>query len=100
MTSGQFVNNSRGYVGPFSDGSFKEVLLKTIHQKRMATGTASAGEAASINVRFIKKKEFVDRSMIRKGMILTNVPPKAIWKFQAKIKVLHHPTTIKVGYQP
>jgi len=100
MTSGRLTDNDKSFLGPFSDGTFKEVLLKSIHQKRVPTGAAVAGDTASIAIRFLKRKELVDRSMIRKGMIITNVIPKPVWKFQAKAKVLHHPTTIKVGYQP
>jgi len=100
VTVGKFEDNDKTFIGPFSDGSFKEILLKSIHQKRVPVGQCIAGETSSIAIRFLKRKVLVDRSMIRKGMIICNKLPEAVWKFTAKIKVLHHPTTIKLGYQP
>jgi len=101
QTIGRFKDNEKAFLGPFGDESFKQVLLKSIHQKRFPKGFCNEGDTASIAIRFLnKKKEIVDRSMIRKGMVVTSKIPEPVWKFRAKLQVLHHPTTIKEGYQP
>jgi len=102
VTSGYVRANQRLFMGPFSDGSFKETLVKTVHVKRKAVPEAFLGQCCSVAFRFIKRKEIVDRCMIRKGMCLVSpdVNRSPIWRFECRLKVLHHPTLIKCGYQP
>ena len=49
----------------------------------------------------LKKKEDITRAEFRKGMVLLDqrLNPKYAVGFQAEIAVLHHSTTIKVGYE-
>jgi len=102
ITSGYVRANQRLFMGPFSDGSFKEIIVKSVHVKRNPVPESFPGQACSIAFRFVKRKEMVDRCMIRKGMCLlsADVNRSPIWRFQCRLKVLHHPTLIKCGYQP
>jgi len=102
VTSGYIRANQRLFMGPFSDGNFKEILVKSVHVKRSPVTESFSGQCCSIAFRFVKRKEIVDRCMIRKGMCLLSpdINRSPIWRFQARLKVLHHPTLIKCGYQP
>jgi len=102
VTSGYVRANQRLFMGPFSDGSFKEILVKSVHVKRKAVPEAFSGQGCSLAFRFVKRKEIVDRCMIRKGMCLLSpeLNRLPIWRFQCRLKVLHHPTLIQCGYQP
>lgn len=103
VTGGRIYPNQKLYLGPFTDSSFKEILVRSVHMKRCAVPDARAGESCSVSFRFIKRKEVVDRIMIRKGMVAVSdeaAKPKPVWGFTATILVLHHPTTINEGYQP
>ncbi len=104
VTFGRIYPNQKLYLGPFTDSSFKEILVRSVYMKRVSIACgASEGQTCSISFRFIKRKEVVDRIMIRKGMVAISnksKKPKPIWGFTAKLYVLHHPTTINEGYQP
>ena len=103
VTAGRIYSNQKLFLGPFTDCSFKEILIRSVHMKRVAVEDAREGESCSISFRFVKRKEIVDRIMIRKGMVAVsdeNNKPKPVWGFTATILVLHHPTTINEGYQP
>ena len=112
MTAGRICANQRMFLGPFSDSTFKEIIIRSVHMKRCSISYARAGETCSISFRFNKRKEIVDRAKIRKGMVCISDSNKdgtkvnianlltPIWAFTATILVLHHPTTINEGYQP
>ena len=70
--------------------------------KRVGVESARGGDTCSVAIRFLNKKQILDRSMIRRGMVAVSehLKPKPVWGFQATILVLHHPTTINPGYQP
>jgi len=103
VTAGRIFANQRLFLGPFTDCSFKEILVRSVQMKRVQVDDAVAGETCSVALRFVKRKEVVDRVMIRKGMVAVSEhqsKPKPVWGFTATILVLHHPTTINEGYQP
>lgn len=102
VISGKIVPGQQLVMGPFSDQSFKQIIIKSVHKHRVPAEEAVAGESTSVAFRFVKKKDVVDRAMIRKGMVACSADCKPVpyWGFSAKIHVLHHPTTIKKGYQP
>lgn len=83
-------------LGPFDDGSFRTVRVKSIHVNRVNVEKASAGQIAALAI------TNVDYDEIRTGMVLLDVKAKtyAVRRFIAEIRVLHHPTTIMVGYEP
>ncbi len=49
----------------------------------------------------MKKKEELVKDDIRKGIVLLdkNLEPKSYYGFESSITVLHHATTIKLGYE-
>jgi len=52
-------------------------------------------------VKPVNKKDDLKRDDFRKGMVLidTKLKPAPIWEFEAQIKILHHSTTIRCGYE-
>ncbi len=96
IESGRVKAGDRLLIGPFHDGSFRTVRVKSIHVNRVPVQEAEAGQLATFAI------TNVDYSEVRKGMVLLDMDqrPRAVRTFKAKIRVLHHPTTIKVGYEP
>ena len=90
-------------LGPESDGGFCEVSVKSIHYKRVPVPRCTAGLPCALNIKPLKRKgrEPLKRSTIRRGMVLVDpsVVIKPVLQFSAEVRILHHPTTIKVGYQ-
>jgi elongation factor 1-alpha len=95
IESGSISVGQRVLLGPFEDGSFRAVRVKSIHVNRVNVERANAGQFATFAV------TNVDYDEVRKGMVLIDDPkPSAVRVFKARVRVLHHPTTIKVGYEP
>lgn len=88
-------------LGPNSDGSFRPVYVRTLHCKRMAVDTVGAGDSCAASLRALGRKDHITRSSIRRGMLLIDpaLNPTATTTFDAEVHILHHPTTIKLGYQ-
>lgn len=85
------------YMGPFENGSFIQVSIKSIHNNSRfnieklpanSTGCLAIGLKA-------KDQKFVPR----KGTILCKESPKSLCvAFEAQVQILHHTTTIKPNY--
>jgi GTPase len=107
VLKGTIAINQELMLGPDRNGNFKAVTVKGIHENRVPVALASKYSLVCLN---IKSKEPIKESHIRKGTCLIN-PLKVMRPgvnpyhslvsryFEAKIKVLHHHTTIKEGYQ-
>ncbi|XP_051153547.1 GTP-binding protein 1 [Leptopilina boulardi] len=82
-------------LGPDPLGHFVQIVIKSIHRKRMPVREVRGGQTASFSLKKIK------RSQIRKGMVLVSpaLNPQAYWEFEGEILILHHPTTISSRYQ-
>ena len=92
-------------LGPDTTGQFKRVQVKGIHTKAVAVDEVRAGQSASFAVKVVdgnKTDRQLKRAHVRKGMVLLDpeLKPRATRAFAAEVFVLHHPTTIKRGYQP
>ena len=98
---GRMHGNSTLLLGPHSDGSFKPVYVRTLHCKRMAVDTVGAGDSCAASLRALGRRDHITRSSIRRGMLLIDpqLNPAATTTFDAEVHILHHPTTIKLGYQ-
>jgi len=96
VTQGAVQVNDTVWLGPNSNGHFRQAVVKSIHVKQNPATRVAAGSAAC----FALKKE--RRSDIRKGMVLldAHAKPEAVWEFDAEIVVLYHSTTIQSNYQP
>lgn len=83
-------------LGPFDDGEFKEVKVTSMHLNRVPVDTAMAGQSVTMAISNVSYKE------VRRGMALIGRGAKgvAVREFLAEVRILHHPTTIKPGYEP
>ncbi len=96
VESGMVKEGELVKIGPTRDGFFVPVKVKSIHYKRVPVHSAFAGQYITLALAFPKKYR---RFKIRKGHVLTSKStPKASWRFKAEVFVLHHPSTIKNGY--
>ena len=96
IKSGSISEGQEVYVGPFSDGSYKRATASSIYKNRVPIKSAYAGEYVTIGLNKVYPEE------LRAGMaILSDASlAKAVWRFRADVRVLHHPTLIKPGYEP
>lgn len=96
---GEFKKGDKYFIGPFR-GIYKEVVIKSIHDNfHNQLDSLCSGQGGCFNIKPIHKRDILNFNSIRKGHILIK-NPSCIWRFTAKITILHHPTTIKVNYEP
>lgn len=95
LLSGSVAIDDILQLGPDESGKFKEVKVKSIHNKRLPVKRVVAGQTATFALRRIQ------RNTIRKGMVLLDqqVTPKVAQEFEAEVLVLYHSTTIQKNYQ-
>jgi len=103
-------------LGPDELGDFREVRIGSIHRQCVSVDKVFVGQQCTFAIKAISKistsKDAIKRQHIRKGMVmlstkraevLRSIHPQgalAITTFEADVKVLHHTTTIQVGYAP
>jgi len=83
-------------IGPFSDGSFHPVKIRSIHKKRVPVSYVVAGDTVCFNIVPLKD----DKKNLLNGMVIVHPErnPVGIRRFVAEINVLNsHSTTIRVG---
>ena len=109
------------YLGPNSDGfirdenhviiekskvsndntnhNYYKVVVKNIHNNfKESVDCLYAGQSGCFNIK-TNAKIVIKRKMIKKGMRLLSVI-NSVREFDAKIKILHNPSTITKKYQP
>lgn len=86
--------DDRLQLGPFKDGSAKVVRVKSIHVNRVSVAKAFAGQDVCLAL------ANVDYDEVQKGMCLMDKSQRMmpVRAFEARVMVLHHPTTIWRGY--
>jgi len=97
LRSGTVKMNDLLAIGPFRDGTYRQVKVRSIQCKRKDIKDATAGDYICLSLKNIMRKE------ITKGMVLVSDDIKckiAVKEFWAVINILHSPTTVKVGYEP
>jgi GTPase len=103
VIDGTAVDGMDMWLGPFKDGSYTHVIAKSIHAKRVPVTGVYAGSACTIALRGVKRKDQLNKSMLRRGMVLLKVQqdvvPESCREFTADVIILHHSTTIKNKYQ-
>ena len=100
VKKGTIKKGDKLFLGPFKNGDFKEVIVKTIHNNfRKFVNELHYGQGGCFNIKLVNKKDVLDFNLIKLGHILIK-KPFSIRKFKAKVTILHHPTTIKINYQP
>jgi GTPase len=92
LKSGQINVKDKLLFGPDKSGEFIEVFVKSIEKHRVKIPTVNFNECVTIAFG-------VKSSDIRKGQVLINTEPLVTLTFRAKIVVLHHSTSITVGYK-
>ena len=96
---GTFIKDKVYYLGPFNK-EYKKIIIRSMHNNFQENiDSLHAGEGGCFNIKFVNPKDKVDISQIRKGHIIIS-KPMCVEEFEAEIKILHHPTTIKKNYEP
>lgn len=101
VVSGTIKVGQIAMLGPDKEGHFKQVQVKTIHFKRMDVDYVECGNSCSVKLKSYDKKFEMKTDNFRKGMIILGAdqPLKACMEFEVDALILHHATSIKVGYQ-
>eukprot|EP00927_Polykrikos_kofoidii_P012310 TRINITY_DN15304_c0_g1_i1.p1 TRINITY_DN15304_c0_g1~~TRINITY_DN15304_c0_g1_i1.p1 ORF type:complete len:552 (+),score=106.82 TRINITY_DN15304_c0_g1_i1:74-1657(+) len=101
LRSGTVRPNQQLLLGPNKTSQFTPVLVRTVHYKRCLADAAESGQACSFALRSLDKKNQLKKASFRKGMVLVDpiLQPQTTWEFKAETVILHHATTIRVGYQ-
>jgi GTPase len=104
LSKGELFVGQKLFLGPDPNGDFRHVQVKSLHKLCISSDRLYEGQHATLAIKTIGKKDPLRRSNIRKGMVLiatTKDPKDLVTKeFSAEIRVLHHSTTIEVGYSP
>ncbi|ETV90819.1 hypothetical protein, variant [Aphanomyces invadans] len=104
IVSGTIKTNDTVKIGPDHNGHFHKVVVRSIESMYMPLKEVVAGQTTALGIRSLNKKQVLNRANFRKGMVLVNVTaddkPFVSRRFEAKVMILHHQTTITVGYQP
>jgi elongation factor 1-alpha len=87
------INNENDY------NNYYKVVVKNIHNNfKESIDCLYAGQSGCFNIKPVGKT-LINRSMIKRGMRLLSVI-NSVREFDAKIKILHNPSTITKKYQP
>jgi len=102
LRAGQITPNQQLLLGPDRSGSFNPVRVKTIQYRRVLVDRVETGQACTLAITSLVKKEQLKKATFRKGMVLLDpvLKPRETWEFKAEIVILHHATTIRLGYTP
>ncbi|XP_056646452.1 GTP-binding protein 2 [Diorhabda carinulata] len=94
LTKGVITEGTKMQIGPMKDGSFQNVMIKSIHRNRVPCRMVRAGQSAAICL-----NTYV--SGLRNGMVLLSSEEnaKGCLYFQASVSVLFHATAIYPGFQ-
>jgi elongation factor 1-alpha len=94
VKSGELREGDDVFIGPFDDGSFRQVKVASIEMHHYRISKTKCGDIVGIAVKGVKFEE------IRRGMVLSTRLPRAVREFEADVYVFTHPTLIKPGYEP
>ncbi len=97
VRSGEVEAGDRLTLGPFQDGAYREVEVRSIEMHYHRTDRARAGQIVGIALKGVTADE------VSRGMALfpsEASPPRPVRTFEAEVMVLNHPTRITSGYEP
>ncbi|XP_018578938.1 GTP-binding protein 2 [Anoplophora glabripennis] len=94
LTKGVITEGSKMQIGPMKNGSFQNVIVKSIHRNRVPCRMVRAGQSAAVCL-----DTYVPG--LRNGMVLLSHEEnaKGCLFFQASVSVLFHATAIYPGFQ-
>ena len=101
VISGIIYKGDKIMIGPFN-GIFYEIQIKSIHDNfRTLVENIESGKSGCFNIKSLNKHFHLKRSILKRGMILLDKTHNnhTYKEFEAKIKILHHPTTINKKYE-
>jgi len=99
MKEGTISVNDKIWIGPFNN-QFKQVLVKSMHGNvRNSIDSITSGYSGTFAIKLLNKKEILRKKHIKKGCVIM-ANPYCVTTFTAHCTILHHPTTINIGYQP
>ncbi|MFB6125448.1 MAG: GTPBP1 family GTP-binding protein [Halanaeroarchaeum sp.] len=83
-------------LGPFRDGGYREVEVRSIEMHYHRVDRAEAGRIVGIALKGVEATE------LERGMVLLpgDADPDPVRAFEAEVVVLNHPTRIHEGYEP
>lgn len=101
VTSGKVFVNQKLLLGPVGDGSFKPVQVREIQFLRCNVEQLCCGNACSLRLKSLEKNFELSSSTFKKGMVLldADIKPEPTLDFEIEALIVHHSSTIKVGYQ-
>lgn len=102
LNSGVINKGDKLMVGPI-DGSFVEVTVKSMHDNyKNVIDKLLAGCSGCLCIKSNEKKMVLKKAILCRGMNLISKKHDNFTtdKFVARVKILHHPTTIKKNYEP
>ena len=101
ITSGKIEVNQKLLMGPTIEGDFKLVQVKDMHFLRVSVNELCCGNSCSLRLKSLDKSFELKTSNFRKGMVLLDIEtkPEPAMEFEVEALIVHHSSTIKVGYQ-
>ena len=101
VVSGKIEVNQKLLLGPTTDGEFKLVQIREIQFLRVSVNELCCGNSCSVRLKSLDKSFELTTNNFRKGMVLLDPETKLepTLEFEVEALIVHHSTTIKVGYQ-
>ena len=101
IVSGKIEVNQKLLMGPTSEGEFKMVQIREIQFLRVTVNELCCGNSCSLKLKSLDKSFELSTNNFRKGMVLLDPETKLepTMEFEVEALILHHSSTIKVGYQ-
>jgi len=96
IKSGTVETGDELLLGPMTDGSFREVEVRSIEMHYHRVEEAAAGRIVGIALKGVREAD-VERGMV---LLPRAADPDPVREFQAEVVVLNHPTRIGKGYEP
>jgi len=96
VRSGSVEAGDELLLGPFPDGSFRDVEARSIEMHYHRVDRAKAGRIVGIALKGVREAD-VERGMV---LLPREADPTPVREFEADVMVLNHPTRIGDGYEP
>ena len=101
LISGTMKVGDKFLYGPTNDGQMKPIQIKNIQFLRTDVNEIKCGNSCSLKLKSLDKSYDLTTDNFRKGMVIvpmnnSTYPSK---EFEIEALIVHHSSTIKVGYQ-
>lgn len=94
--SGTFKNNDRGVIGPFADGRWEDVRMRSLHHRRKPTEQLAPGQSAGIAI-----KTKLTRDDFKHGLLLSTQPLTTSRDIRTRVRLFGTKSiTLTKGYSP